>query len=392
LEIDWYKISVTFLSQATATALLGAGIYLRNASASETYLGDGVSGIYVWGAQFTESAKPLAYVKTLDVAVTKTFTETLRVEYDAATGKNLGALIEGGSTNLMTYSEVFGSSWSNSGTSVVNTNVSVAPDGTLSADKLSGADQMAFAGNTTYKSFNLTASADVTTSLWVKSAGAATTAAVGLRDGVSGAIGFTDYPITTEWQRITHTRSLSASSSTRMMIGNIDGSVYIWGAQCEVKPFATSYIRTEGSVVSRSADSLNVPYGALPDGNEVTVAGVFTRKGDSSAFLYETHASSHMGAYVSHLGTYIRASVTTRVTSAPIKNKLFSQVITASNGTATGYLDKIEGSTINVNVTLSSGKRLNIGASQSVGQYLNGHVLKLSTYAQVLTQQEITLL
>ena len=274
--------------------------------------------------------------------------------------------------------------------------MSVAPDDTKSADRLSGADQMSFAGNTTYKSFNLTVSADVTTSLWVKSAGAATTAAVGLRDGVNGTIGFTDYPITTEWQRITHTKSLSASSSTRMMIGNIDGSVYIWGAQCEVQPFASSYIRTEGAVVSRSADSLNLPVTSIPapSKKQSVIVNFSAQLQAINDRVYEIGGTGNGRRHMFLTSTNIgyRYQNTVNFTAPLVGNTPYNTVSSFDGTSVKFYVDEnlIFSSTVADQTDTST--TFKIGADINGSSPFYGHISKFKTYAQALTAQEITLL
>jgi hypothetical protein len=65
------------------------------------------------------------------------------------------------------------------------------------------------------------------------------------------------------WYRITtkatDTNSGNTASAIRLTPGSITelGYVYIWGAQLEEQPAATSYIPTAGAAVTRSSDNLN---------------------------------------------------------------------------------------------------------------------------------------
>ena len=50
----WYRCSIPILSASTASALLYG--YLMDDAGSENYTGDGTSGIYIFGAQLSDSA------------------------------------------------------------------------------------------------------------------------------------------------------------------------------------------------------------------------------------------------------------------------------------------------------------------------------------------------
>lgn len=66
---DWFRFSVTITSGLTSTTG-GLRVNLYNALNQSNYLGDGVSGAYVWGFQLTQSSSVLTYEKT-GASVTK---------------------------------------------------------------------------------------------------------------------------------------------------------------------------------------------------------------------------------------------------------------------------------------------------------------------------------
>ena len=63
----WYRFSVTITSGVTSQ-LTGLRVSLRNASNQTSYLGDGISGVYVWGTQLSQTSTVKTYQKTVATA------------------------------------------------------------------------------------------------------------------------------------------------------------------------------------------------------------------------------------------------------------------------------------------------------------------------------------
>ena len=83
---DWYKCSVTYDATSTTNALFVWHIVnSSSASRGQAYQGDGLSGVFVWGAQVEASSYPTSYIPTNGSTVTRLA--------DAATGSGSSDLI-----------------------------------------------------------------------------------------------------------------------------------------------------------------------------------------------------------------------------------------------------------------------------------------------------------
>ena len=168
-------------------------------------------------------------------------------------------LLEPQSTNLITYSEDF-SQWAKqsggTGTNpVITSNNAISPDGTKNADKV------VFDKGTGTTNANLSilstsfTSQSNTASFYIK-------ADTPQRIVVRNSNTWLGYDIGTEWTRIEKTDtggSLQIGLRDGYGIANVPNTatVYLWGAQLEQGSYATSYIPTNGTTVTRLADVAN---------------------------------------------------------------------------------------------------------------------------------------
>ena len=248
----WYRISGTATEAAGGGGNQLIGIAAVNGTAS--YTGDGSSGVYIYGAQLSDSASLDPYVPTPGAAPSSTAYYGPRFDYDPVTRQPKGILIEEARTNLLTYSEQFdNASWGKAGTTTVIADTNVSPDGTTTTDTINfpaGSDWI-------WKSFSGAASTAYVFSIWLSGSG---TTDIGIYDTVTGGNNRTAVTLTATPTRYTYTATTAAASADfRVYIGRAFGAsnataVRVWGAQLEAGAFATSYIPTIASTVTRSAD------------------------------------------------------------------------------------------------------------------------------------------
>jgi len=355
-----------------------------------------------------------------------------RTEYDAATGENLGVLIEQASTNLALRSEEFdNAAWAKSNAAVTADAV-IAPDLTVTADKFE-AGSTAVIGPELSQVVTVTAAQKYTFSAFVKRGEAAyiqmtwsggqvaNNPRVNF-DLVNGALGSQDAdverasitPVGNDWFRISATvtavgvaltnflhmaqSATDARASTNSW--TIGQGLYVWGAQMENEVVETSYIATTAATASRLADQLSIASdGVMPEGDATFhVDMVFVPRGDT-CFIYSVDsASSNIISLVQNSGAIAaKRGTTTQIVAAlgSYSQKMtMTTVYNRSANTLTGYIDGLQtvvgdAGTID---TVTPGGDIVIGASSAFTAGLNGNIKSLSIYSANMTANEVSLL
>ena len=248
--------------------------------------------ISVWGFQLEQRSSATAYTATTTQAITNYIpvlqtasAGQARFDHNPTTGESLGLLIEEARTNLLTYSnDLSNAAWAKD-SCTVSSNVVIAPDGTLTGDKIVSASATAQTG-VGGSSVTVTA-ADHTATFFVKQSEAqfvqilwtsslsTNYANFDILNGTVTAGTYTSASITlvgNGWYRISITSTLSAatgrpylwlinsgtSARSASYTGNGWNGIYVWGGQLEAGSFATSYIPTVASSVTRNADAASM--------------------------------------------------------------------------------------------------------------------------------------
>lgn len=441
----WYRCSVYLQYAIGSSRPIGFGV--SNADGTRTFAGDNASGIFIWGAQIEIRNTLTAYTPTTTQPITNYIpvlqtaaANVARFDHNPVTRESLGLLVEEQRTNLLTYSEQFDNAVWNKNNCSIQPNVIIAPDGTLTGDALIENVDNAF--HVVNQGSAVSVGSVYTFSIYVKSnkrtfvqilpsggqvsgnpyvnfdlnAVTATT---------SGSITATITHVGNNWYRcsVTVTAALTtlsllvcptvSATATRAQAYTGDGysGIYIWGAQLEAGSFATSYIPTVASQVTRSADSASMTG---------TNFSSWFNQAEGTTYVESSCAGVNAGAYPGVL-IFSSGSTSNRFGIYGTPNGAGYGAIMMVAGGIAASLDPISGSTatiINTFSKLAYAYKTNdfaatrnalsvttdaVGAvavvnSLYIGQYdtyLNGTIKKLAYYPvrctnlqlQALTQQ-----
>ena len=340
----WYRVSVTASATGTSSSTT---VYAATGDGTVSYTGDGTSGIYIFGAQLSDSASVDPYVYQPVAAPTSTAYYGPRFDYDPVTLAPKGLLIEEQRSNLLLNSATLS-------TQVV----------TVAAT----AHTLSFYGTGT-----------------IVLSGASTGTVVG-----TGT-----YPART---------TLTFTPTVGVLTLTVTGSVTM--AQLEAGEFATSYIPTVASQVTRAADSASMIGNNFArwftSPNAYSVFSDYIYAGDLSGVVFtidvgQVAASANDYStlpFTSNLGT-IQPSVksggvvqatntfSTLVTGASAKTAYAvttNNFIAANNGTL---------GTIDTSVVMPSlPNSINFGLSYNFGQG-TFWLKRFASYSRVLSSVEL---
>jgi hypothetical protein len=407
----WYRCSITYTATAASQ---NVRYYPCDTGATFIYTGNGTSGLFLWGAQLqpvTYQTAPSTYVATTTAAYYGP-----RFDYDPVTLAPKGLLIEEQRVNLLLYSEQFdNATWTKSAVTIT-ANATAAPDGTSTADKLTPDVTLAshFAGQTV-----TTTAVAHTYSAYLKAGGYswAILYAAGVNQGVyfdlaNGVVGSSFIgaptsssitPVGNGWYRCSITFTATTGTAARVyassantvstFAGDGTSGIFLWGSQLEAGAFATSYIPTVASQVTRSADVATMTgtnFSSWYNQTQGTLVSAFSSFSPTSAsnaawtISDETNSNRWFAFAVS---STIRSFMATGgVTQASIDvgtyaaNTVFKSAFAISANSVQSAVNGILG-TEDTAATVPTVVRLTVGASAiATTNFLNGHIRQIAYY------------
>jgi hypothetical protein len=267
----WYRCTATFASISANDFCIS----VASANNVFSYVGDGVSGIFIWGAQLEAGDIATPYIPTTTAAVSVGITANIpRLDYTGGGCPSL--LLEPQRTNLILFSEqIDNAAWTKT-LLTAGANLAVSPDGYVNADKMQEIEGVG--GNKQIsQSISQTAGAK-SYSVFVKKAERSEFLIVTNGGGLAADI--TGFDLITEtvtqgsgsivnygndWYRCTQfftttdntsvtirIRLLASGGSSYVGVGGF--GLFVWGSQLEAGSYVSSYIPTLGSSVTRLAD------------------------------------------------------------------------------------------------------------------------------------------
>ena len=343
-----------------------------------------------------------------------------------------GYLNEGASTNLNTYSEDASTSYNYSGSTNVS-NTDLAPDGNVTADKLLEDTSTGFHHNA--KAYTVTAGQVYTVSRFIMKTSTETSVKIDLWNPTDMHLAYVIFNPSTgtvasslgkysiddygSYYRISLTATPTITSIfTRMLLGSGssytgDGTTYIihWGLQLEALPFATSYIPTVASAVTRAADSLTLSadgnYNLPADKKTIILDYDILGYGSVHQTLFDLTTTSQYNRILSfaptasapaqragcyYSGTFLAFSATAMATNTKHRLGYLLPTGTATQN-LTRYLNGVYFATTSQTiVTNSAPTTLYIGrANWGTTNNHFGHISNVRVYDKALSATEIAL-
>ena len=410
----WWRFAFTV---TTNTSTRADGILYLDDGTTNSYTGNGSSNLFVWGAQLELGSTATAYM----VSGASNGFRAVPVVSGSATPK--GLLVEEQRQNLLTYSEdLSNAAWGKTRGSVT-ANAAASPDGTVNADAF--IEDTGTGDHYLDRSASVSSGAVYTFSIFAKSNGrnwlavaltGATASGSSFFDLANGVLGTvvanasaTITNVGNGWYRCTITVTTNSttlniypvigfSNGTVSYTGNGTSGLYLWGAQLEAGSFATSYIPTLASAVTRSADVASVnTLSPWYSSTESTIFAEYDTVGSTNnrVFIFDDTGAASYQNYVALSAETTQISIAINVSGStqaqPTVNIAGSGTQKAAGGwKANDFGLSANGGSVATDTsgTIPTLNKAYLGYYRD-GTYLNGHLRRLAYYPRKLSSAEL---
>jgi hypothetical protein len=322
-----------------------------------------------------------------------------------------GVLVEGARTNLLLRSQEFNDGYWTKQRSSATANATTAPDGTLTAEKIVE-DTTVTNSHDLRRSVSVTNGTVYTISIFAKAAertwcaifasfsSATSTTSFDLGAGVVGTVSAnataTMTALANGWYRCTITVTANASSGAVFFYlatgdgiagtsytGDGTSGAFFWGAQLEEAAFASSYIPTVASTVTRAADQVTVTLSALTSGYSMYAQWSGSQNGGSRVIdfggstLIRRSGGTNLnfngaGLEGSAVGAFASGKAAIAIDAAAVRGAANGSSVTVTTGSYSS----------------SSQTALRFG-STGTSNYLDGYIRRIAIFPSALSAAQL---
>jgi hypothetical protein len=429
-----YDIKCTYTTTGTNRVLGVALVTSTTAARLESWTALGTETVNILFQQYEQRSSATAYTATTTQPITR-YQRQLKTaaanewprEFDPVTGECLGRSVWESRTNLLQRSEEFDNAYWTKVGATVSANQVIAPDGTLSMDKL--VEDTANSGHSVQGTgVSVTSGIVYTFTIYAK---AAERSFIRINGNSTGLVGAAYYNLSTGAlgtvaagttasivnvgngiYRCVFTRTSTATTNVNFLVSvtNADNTssytgdgysgIYIWGAQLEAGAFATPYIPTVAAQVTRVADSATMTgtnFSSWYNPSEgCFVASALTANTAATGGILSAEdgtTSNRMQLRNNSSGVMSWTSVITGTSDVGITNGSFAANV-YKLGSATykfnDYAASCDGAAVSTDTVarVPIVDRLVIGGGTSQN-HINGYIKRLTYYPQALTSANL---